>query len=61
MTPVKLDPTASRYRVKHSTTEPLRTPWRTDEAISYHFEPKVLLYFKVNFISKYLSCKKDGT
>ena len=25
VTPVKLGPTASRYRVKHSTTEPLRS------------------------------------
>ena len=28
MTPVRLDPAASRSRVKHSTTEPLRSLWK---------------------------------
>ena len=28
MTPVRLDPAASRSRVKHSTTEPLRSPFQ---------------------------------
>ena len=28
MTPVRLEPAASRSRVKHSTTEPLRSPFK---------------------------------
>ena len=31
MTPVRLEPTALRSRVKHSTTEPLRSPVQTTE------------------------------
>ena len=33
MTPVKLEPVALRSRVKHSTTEPLRTSASTDRQV----------------------------
>ena len=35
MTPVRLEPAASRSRVKHSTTEPLRTLNDTTELLIY--------------------------
>ena len=51
MTPVRLEPAAPRSRVKHSTTEPLRSPFKqcgiltsvdSDEPLQPPFRPKNL-------------------
>ena len=46
MTPVRLEPAALRSRVKHSTTEPLRSP--IDPSVNHEIDNLVLLFNKIN-------------
>ena len=57
MTPVRLEPTAPWSRVKHSTTEPLRSPFKAFECFlstfqgksNFHGLFKTVLYIQVLF------------
>ena len=44
MTPVRLEPAALRSRIKHSTTEPLRSPWGSV------FGPCFIMQYLVSFL-----------
>ena len=64
MTPVRLEPAASRSRVKHSTTEPLRSRkikhldklWFTfsEEVIIKFFSQKLTKHLKFNSKDRYV-------
>ena len=46
MTPVRLDPAASRSRVKYSTTEPLRL----SEVVPCEIDPEGEIHFRENLL-----------
>ena len=50
MTPVRLEPAAHRSRVKHSTTEPLRSPIHMCDIM--HIAHSVVIFMKPE--SKYI-------
>ena len=45
MSPVRLEPAASRSRVKHSTTEPLRSLWWPDDWSPSGIRIEILTFF----------------
>ena len=56
--PVRLEPTALRSRVKHSTTEPLRSLHMDPD--EHTFESKIVIVFLSSTLNICLGCSKGG-